>query len=81
MKSSLKLMAIHYTLLEQSADILEIIEERYQEISDPLISDDRKNQLKTIYKHTQGLIRNLSEDLHNLIKLITEEKELEKGEE
>lgn len=81
MKLSLKLMAIHYTLLEQSADILEIIEERYKDISDPSISEERKNKLKAIHKHTQGLIRNLADDLHNLIKLISEERDLEKGEE
>ena len=40
-----------------------------------------KNKYKLLYKHTQGLINNLNEDLHHLIKLDTELKELEQEEE
>jgi len=80
MKDYVKIMKIHRAMLEQSADILEIVEEHYIKILQPNMSEERKIKYNELYKHAQALIKNLNEDLHILVKLDSELKDLEKEE-
>lgn len=80
MKDYQKLMEIHRTILELSSDILEIVEGHYEKIALPGTSEERKEKYKELYAHANKLIEYINQDLHNLVRLDTELKELEEGE-
>jgi hypothetical protein len=73
-------MTIYREMLEHSAEIIELAEDHYKKVSLPNISIDRQNKYKEFMKHVQGLIKNLQDDLHILLRIDNELKILEEGE-
>ena len=78
MKDSIKLMQIYRSYLETTGELIELLESHCQTVSDNNISDIMKNKYKEFRTHSQNLIQTLNTDLHFLLKLDNDLKEIEK---
>jgi len=77
MKDSIRIMEIYRKFLETTGELVEILEKHCKNIQVNNISDELKNKYKEYRKHTQKLISNLNDDLHILLRIDYEVKELE----
>jgi hypothetical protein len=77
MKDSIKLMQIYRSYLETTGELVELLESHCQTVSDNNISDNLKNKYKEFRTHAQNLTRTLDNDLHVLLRLDAELKEIE----
>jgi hypothetical protein len=80
MKDSLMLMCIHRHMLSITAKLIEVLEHHTQK-ADGDISPKLKNKYKEFRNHANNLIEGFNDDLHKLIRLDYELKELEEKEE
>ena len=78
MKDSIRLMQIYRNYLETTGELVELLESHCQAVSDNNISDIMKNKYKEFRTHSQNLIQTLNTDLHFLLKLDNDLKEIEK---
>ena len=78
MKDSLLLYGIYKRYLNVTSDLITILERHYQSQSkSPAI----KKKHEEFRGHTHNLIENLNTDLHTILKIDTELKELENTDE
>ena len=77
MKDSIKIMQIYRTYLENTGKLIEILEGHCKNVDDNLLSETLKNKYKEYRQHIQKLISNLNDDLHILLSIDYEVKELE----
>ena len=76
-KDSILLMDIYRRYLQVTADLVEILERNYEAINNGG-SQEEKNKREEFIKHAQGTIESFNEDLHKLLKISWELRELEK---
>ena len=77
MKDSIRLMQIYRSYLETTGELVELLESHCQTVSDNNISEELKNKYKEFRNHGQKLIQTLNNDLHTLLRLDNELKEIE----
>jgi len=77
MKDSIRLMQIYRNYLETTGELVELLESHCQTASGNNISDASKNKYKEFRRHGQNLIQTLNNDLHTLLRLDNELKEIE----
>lgn len=75
MKDSLKLMGIYRQYLEMTGSLIELLESHCNKSEN--ISDKLKEKYAEFRKHTHGFIEQWNSDLHLLLKLDNELKEIE----
>jgi molybdenum-dependent DNA-binding transcriptional regulator ModE len=76
MKDSLKLMDIYKRYLQLTADLVTILERSFKKAQNGG-SDEYKAKLHEFRRHAHNLIEKLNEDLHKLLRIDWELKELE----
>ena len=76
MKDSIRIMEIYRKYLETTGELIEVLEGHCKN-NQINISETLKNKYKEYRKHTQKLIMNLNDDLHVLLRIDYEVKELE----
>jgi len=76
MKDSIRIMEIYRKYLETTGELIEVLEGHCKN-NQINISETLKNKYKEYRKHTQKLIENLNADLHILLRLDYELKEIE----
>ena len=81
MKDSLLLMDIYKRYLNVTHDLISILERNCKKEQENGELEELKNKYKEFRKHAHGLIESLNIDLHCLIKIDYELKELEEIEE
>ena len=77
MKDSIRIMEIYRKYLEATGELIEILEGHCKDIQKNDISDTLKNKYKEFRKHTNKLVTDLNEDLHTMLRLDYELKEIE----
>jgi len=77
MKDSIRVMEIYRKYLETTGELIEILEDHCKNIQNNNISDTLKNKYKEFRKHTNKLVTNLNEDLHTMLRLDYELKDIE----
>jgi len=79
MKDSIKLMCIYRHYLSITSKLIEVLE-HYTAKADKDISPELKKKYKEFRNHAHKLIEYINQDLHFLIKLDFELKEMENNE-
>jgi hypothetical protein len=77
MKDSLKLMNIYRQYLEMTDGLLEILERRCKTIEENNISEKLKEKYQEYRKHVHKFTETWNDDLHMLLRLDNELKEIE----
>ena len=77
MKDSIRLMQIYRSYLETTGELVELLESHCQTVLENNISEELKNKYKEFRNHAQNLTRTLDNDLHILLRLDNELKEIE----
>jgi len=77
MKDSIKIMQIYRKYLETTGELIEILEGHCKNIQNNNMSYALKNKYKEFRKHTNKLVTNLNEDLHTMLRLDYELKNIE----
>jgi hypothetical protein len=77
MKDSIKIMQIYRQYLETTGELIEILEGHCRDVQKNHMSDTLKNKYKEFRKHTNKLITDLNEDLHTMLRLDYELKDIE----
>ena len=77
MKDSIKIMQIYRKYLETTGELIEILEVHCKNIQNNNVSDNLKNKYKEFRLHTNKLITNLNDDLHTMLRLDYELKDIE----
>ena len=77
MKDSLVLMSIYRKNLEISECLIELLERHCQNTSDRPISETLKNKYTEFGKHVHSFIEGWNNDLHVLLRINYELKEIE----
>ncbi len=77
MKDSLLLMDIYKRYLNVTHDLISILERNYKKERENGESEELKSKYKEFRKHAHGLIEGLNDDLHKLLKVDWDLKELE----
>jgi len=77
MKDSIRVMEIYRKYLETTGELIEVLESHCKNMGQNNISDTLKNKYKEFRKHTNKLITNLNDDLHTMLRLDYELKEIE----
>ena len=76
MKDSLLLMDIYKRYLNVTHDLISILERSYEkENGNP--SEELRKKFKEFRQHAHGLIESLNQDLHSLLRIDWELKEIE----
>ena len=81
MKDSIRIMQIYRKYLETTGELIEILEGHCNNIKANNLSDTLKNKYNEFRKHTNNLVNNLNNDLHTILRIDYELKELEQVEE
>jgi hypothetical protein len=79
MKDSILLIDIYKRYLQVTSDMMTIVERQFEKAQNG-ISDELREKYKEFRKHTQTTIESFNEDLHKLLKISWELKELEEDE-
>ena len=77
MRDSIALMAIYRKYLEISGNLIEILERHYAKADKNNISDTLKNKYAEFSKHSHNFIEQWNNDLHVLLRIDAELKEIE----
>jgi len=77
MKDSIRLMEIYRKYLETTGELIEVLESHCRVCNDIKISKTLKAKYDEYRKHTNKLISNLNDDLHTLLRIDYELKEIE----
>lgn len=77
MKYSMILMGIYRKFLGITAELVEILERHCKNINENKLSPELKNKYQEFRRHTYKLIEVFNTDLHLLLKIDNELKELE----
>lgn len=77
MKDSIRLMEIYRKYLETTGELIEVLEGHCRICEDSNISDVLKKKYAEYRKHTNKLITNLNDDLHTLLRIDYELKDIE----
>jgi len=77
MKYSMILMGIYRKFLAITSELIEILERHCKNMNESNISPELKVKYSEFRNHTHNLIESFNEDLHKLIRLDYELKELE----
>lgn len=77
MKDSIQLMQIYKGYLELTGELVALLENHLHKMEKNNLSEELKNKYKEFRKQVQKLIEYINTDLHILIKVDYELKELE----
>jgi len=77
MKDSIRLMEIYRRYLETTGELIEVLEAHCRICDANNISDVLKQKYTEYRKHTNKLITNLNDDLHTLLRIDYELKDIE----
>jgi hypothetical protein len=77
MKDSIRLMEIYRKYLETTGELIEVLEGHCRICNDNTISETLKQKYTEYRKHTNKLITNLNDDLHTLLRIDYELKDIE----
>lgn len=77
-KDSILLMQIYRRYLEITAELITILERTYEKEDD--VSEELKQKIKGFRKHAHSTIESLNVNLHKLLRLDWELKEIEERE-
>jgi hypothetical protein len=77
MRDSIRVMEIYRKYLEATGELIEILEGHCRICQTNNISNALKDKYKEYQKHTHKLIENLNDDLHILLKIDRELKDIE----
>ena len=77
MKDSIRIMEIYRKYLETTGELIEILEGHCKDIQKNNISNTLKNKYKEFRNHTNKLVTDLNTDLHTMLRLDYELKEIE----
>lgn len=77
MKDSIRIMEIYRKYLETTGELIEILEGHCKDMQNNNISNALKNKYKEFRKHTNKLITDLNNDLHTMLRIDYELKEIE----
>lgn len=77
MRDSIKVMQIYRAYLEATGTLVELLEGHCKTVAQNSMSEKLKSKYIEFRKHTQKLITDLNDDLHTLIRLDYELKEIE----
>jgi len=77
MKYSMILMGIYRRFLNITSELIEILERHCKNMHENSFSPELKEKYSEFRKHTHNLIESFNDDLHKLIRLDYELKELE----
>lgn len=78
MKDSIRLMEIYRKYLEATGDLVEVLESHCKLVEANHMSSKLKQKYADFRKHTQHLINSLNDDLHMMLKIDYELKDIEK---
>jgi hypothetical protein len=77
MKDSIRLMEIYRKYLETTGELIEVLEGHCRICEANNISDALKKKYAEYRKHTSKLVSNLNDDLHILLRIDYELKDIE----
>jgi hypothetical protein len=78
MKDSIALMQIYRNYLEITGDLVSLLERHCEKVQNNNLSDTMKNKYMEFRNHAHNLIENINDDLHKLIRIDSELKEIER---
>ena len=80
MKDSIRVLEIYRQYLETTGELVEILEGHCKKEVENCMSSALKNKYKAFRKHAHHLIESLNEDLHILVRIDNELKDIENEE-